>query len=46
MLEENLVSVPAGVRSAAARKRLPMLEAELRGFIGRLRAETDNLRTL
>ena len=46
MLEENLASVPAGVRSPSARRRLPALEAELRGFIVRLRAETDNLRTL
>ena len=46
MLEENLASVPAGVRSPSARRRVPALEAELRGFIVRLRAETDNLRTL
>jgi hypothetical protein len=46
LLEENLASVPAGVRSPAARRRMPALAAELRAFIDRLRAETDNLRTL
>jgi len=46
MLEENLAAVPPGVRSPAARRRLPGLQAELRTFLDELRRETDGLRTL
>ncbi len=46
MLEENLASVPQGVRSPAARHRVPALQAELRQFIDSLKRETDGLRTL
>jgi HD superfamily phosphodiesterase len=46
MLEENLASVPQGVRSPAARRRVPRLQAELREFIENLKRETDDLRTL
>jgi hypothetical protein len=46
MLDENLAAVPAGVLTPAARKRLPALQAELRGYLEALRRETDELRTL
>jgi hypothetical protein len=46
MLEDNLASVPQGVRSPAARRRVPALQAELRQFIDSLKRETDGLRTL
>jgi len=46
MLEENLASVPQGVRSPAARRRVPALQAELREYIENLKRETDGLRTL
>jgi hypothetical protein len=46
MLDDNLASVPRGIVSAAARRRAPALEAELRNFLENLRRETDALRTL
>ena len=46
MLDDNLVQVPDGVMSAAAKRRLPALKQELADFLKTLRHETDNLRTL
>jgi len=46
MLEDNLASVPAGVRSPAARRRLPRLQQELARFLKELRQETDDYRNL
>ena len=46
MLDDNLVQVPDGVTSAAAKRRLPDLKQELADFLRTLRHETDNLRTL
>ena len=46
MLMENLAQVPAGVVSAAARRRMPALRDELARFIAALRRETEDLRTL
>jgi len=46
MLEENLAAVPRGVRSPAARRRLPALRDELTRFLLDLRRETDGLHTL
>ena len=46
MLDENLAKVPQGVISPAAKHRVPALRQELAAFLGDLRRETDNLRTL
>lgn len=46
MLEQNLAKVPAGVISPAGKRRLPALQKELGTFLGDLRRETDNYRTL
>lgn len=41
-----LDKVPAGVRSPAARARLPALQASLRQFLDELASETNSLKTL
>ena len=46
MLEDNLAQVPPRVLSIAGRKRVGPWSEELRQFLGRLRAESDNLKAL
>jgi HD superfamily phosphohydrolase YqeK len=46
MLQENLAQVPFRVLSPAGRKRVPLLERELAGFLKELRRETDGYRML
>ena len=46
MLTDNLEQVPAGVVSAAAKRRMPALRDELARFVESLRRESADLRTL
>jgi HD superfamily phosphodiesterase len=46
MLEDNLKAVPSRVLSPAGKAMMPPRKAELEAFLGNLRRESDNLRTL
>ena len=45
-IEQNLQDVPPGVQSPAARARVPALVAEARGFLERLKAESEGGKAL